>query len=212
MRHRLFQSGCCLAALAIVALVASPAFAQGGAREGRGQRAERRAERNPGPGRPGGARQPNPRQLMGLPPRWLERVQEMSPEQQERFLANNERFKSLPPERQAQIRRRLQQWNRLTPQQRMELRERARVWEQMSPEERRHVREELLPKWRQVPPQRRQTILAHLRELHGLSREQRAAKLSDPKFLEGLSPDEQGMLRDLSNLRLGPPPESPGNP
>ena len=212
MRRRFFQFGCCLGALAIAALMASPAFAQGKAREGKGQRAERRAERNRALGRAGAARQPNPRQLMGLPPRWLERVQEMSPEQQERFLANNERFKSLPPERQAQIRKRLQQWNSLTPQQRMELRERERVWDQMSPEEKRHVREELLPKWRQLPPQRRQAILAHLRELRGLSEEQRTAQLNDPKFLEGLSPDEQGMLRDLSNVRLGPPPESPENP
>lgn len=211
MRLRLFQSGCWLSALAIVALTASPAFAQGKAREGKGQRAERQVERNREPRRPGAARQPNARRLMDLPPRWLERVQEMSPEQQERFLANNERFKSLPRERQAQIRRNLQQWNSLTPQQRMELRERERVWDALSPEEKRHVREELLPKWRQLPPQRRQTMLAHLRELHGLSQEQRAAKLNDPKFLEGLSPDEQGMLRDLSNLRLGPP-EGPGNP
>src|SRR5580704_6498338 len=56
------------------------------------------------------AKKPNPptRQMLDLPPKWIEQVQNMSPADQERFMANNERFRSLPPQRQEQIRRRLQ--------------------------------------------------------------------------------------------------------
>jgi hypothetical protein len=32
--------------------------------------------------------------------------------------------------------------------------------------------------------------------------------LNDEGFLNGLSPDERIMLRDLSNLRVGPPSEA----
>ena len=48
-----------------------------------------------------------------------------------------------------------------------------------------------------------------LHDLRGLDDTQRAEKLNDDAFLNGLSPDDRQMLRDLSNLRIsGPePPE-----
>ena len=58
--------------------------------------------------------------LNNLPPRAIERLQDMPPDQQERFLQNNQRFQNLPPEQQARIRQRLQAWNRLTPSQQQE--------------------------------------------------------------------------------------------
>src|SRR5277367_5614102 len=59
--------------------------------------------------------QPNTRGMEGLPPKWVDNVRDMSPEDQERFMQNNQRFQSLPPERQAQIRNNLQKWNSLSP-------------------------------------------------------------------------------------------------
>src|ERR1700680_210734 len=73
-------------------------------------------------------RPPAPRNMLGLPPRWVERLQGMSPAEQERFLSNNARFRSLPPERQAQIRQRLQIWNGLTPEQHQAVLEREQLW------------------------------------------------------------------------------------
>ncbi len=64
---------------------------------------------------------------LSLPPRWIDRLQAMTPTEQEKFLNNNERFRRLPPERQAQIRQRLQVWNGLSPEQRQTLVERERV-------------------------------------------------------------------------------------
>jgi hypothetical protein len=156
--------------------------------------------------------QPNPgeRRMMGLPPKWVERLQDMTPQQQERFMRNNERFNSLPPQQQAQIRNRLQVWNNMTPEQREEIRERQRVWEQMTPEQQSYVQNVLLPRWQQLPQQRKIAILNHLRALRALGDADREALLNDPTFMQGMSPDERHMLRDLAHLRVGgmiePPP------
>jgi hypothetical protein len=49
-------------------------------------------------------------------------------------------------------------------------------------------------------------VLGKLRDLRDLNDSDRAAKLNDESFVNGLSPDERQVLRDLSNLRVGPPP------
>ncbi|HEY1866354.1 MAG TPA: DUF3106 domain-containing protein [Candidatus Acidoferrales bacterium] len=149
---------------------------------------------------------PVQRQMMGLPPKWVEQVQNMPPAQQERFLANNERFQSLPPQRQAQIRRTLQAWNNLTPEQRQTLQQREQILERMTPEQQRYVRNTLVPQWQSMPPARRQVIRRKLQQLQGLDETGRAAKLNDESFVNGLSPDEQQMLRGLSSLGSNEPP------
>jgi hypothetical protein len=147
------------------------------------------------------------RGLAGLPPKWVEHLQEMSPEEQERFMRNNSEFRRLPPERQAQIRNRLQRWNNLTPEQRAEIRTREYNFEHMSPEQREEIRNNLLPRWRELPMDRRLTIREHLRSLQGLSASDREARLNDPEFMRGMSPNEQGILRDLNRFQAPPPPQ-----
>jgi hypothetical protein len=165
-------------------------------------RMERPPEGSPQERAPGGKLGPR----SNLPPRWIERLQDMTPAEQEKFLSNNARFRSLPPQRQAQIRQRLQTWNNLSPEQRQTLMQRERVLEQMTPEQRQYVRQTLLPQWQSLPPARRQVVLGKLRDLHDLSDSERAAKLNDESFMNGLSPDERQILRGLSSLKVGPPP------
>ena len=153
--------------------------------------------------RPGG----DGRALAGLPPKWTEKLQDMSPGEQERFMRNNERFKSLPPKQQAQIRQRMQLWNRLSPDEREVMRDREQAWERMTPDQRQYVRNELLPRWQQMPPERRQLLMGRLHTLRGMSGADREAQLNDPKFMQGLSPQEQQTLRDLDHLRN--PPATP---
>lgn len=145
-----------------------------------------------------------------LPPRAIERLQDMPPERQEQFLRNNQRFLSLPPERQAQIRQRLEAWNRLTPEQRQELRERQHVWELMTPAQQRYVRQVLLPRWQQMAAERKQAILQRLRTLRSMTETDRQAKLNDPTFVEGLNPEDREMLGQLAHLHVGMSPDAPG--
>jgi hypothetical protein len=145
-----------------------------------------------------------------LPPKAIERLQELPPQKQEQFLRNNQRFNSLPPEQQAQIRQRLQAWNRLSPQQQQALRDRQRVWEQMTPEQRRYVQQSLFPRWQQVPPARRQAILQRLHSLRNMSETDRQARLTDPAFTQGLNPEDREMLGQLAHLHVGMAPDPPG--
>ena len=152
--------------------------------------------------------------MLAMPPAWMERLRQMTPQQQERFFNNNEKFRELPPERQGQIRQQLQRWNGLTPEQRQTLLNRQQVWDRLAPQEQGYVRDTLLPQWQNTPPAQRQAILGKLRQLRGLSESQRTAKLNDEGFLSDLNPQDRRMLRDLSNLRVGPegPAEAPNEP
>lgn len=143
----------------------------------------------------------NGRGLAGLPPKWVQNLRDRSPQEQERFMQNNQRFQSLPPWRQQQIRQNLQRWNRLSPQERDAMRDKERVWENMSPQQRQHVKSDLLPKWQQMSPDRRQLLMGRLHTLQGMTPGQRSAALNDPRFMQGLTPGEQGVLRDLNSLR-----------
>jgi Protein of unknown function (DUF3106) len=147
---------------------------------------------------------PNARGMMGLPPKWVENLRNMSPEEQERFMRNNARFQSLPPQRQEQIRRILANWNRLTPEQRNAMRNREQILERLTPEERAEVQHDLLPRWQKLPQNRRELIQGRLRVLGGMTPEERQQKLQDPDFMRGLNPNEQDLLRKLSDLRVGP--------
>jgi Protein of unknown function (DUF3106) len=183
------------AALLLLGFAAQPAPAQNGWRMR--PAAQRRANR---------AGQPNVRGMEGLPPKWVEKLQDMPPGEQERFLENNERFRNLPPRRQAQIRRNLQRWDNLTPEQKQAARSAEQALERMTPEQRAYVRDTLLPKWQALPMARRLVIRRHLAMLSRMSASTQQAALNDPKFMEGLSPDEQEMLRALNSLRNPNPP------
>jgi hypothetical protein len=145
--------------------------------------------------------QPNLRGMAGLPPRWIESLRELSPEEQERFLQNNRAFQNLGPLRQAQIRKNLENWNKLSPTERDAIRDREQIFERMTPEQRVYLRDTLLPRWQQMPQERRQLINGRLHVLQQMGPSAQQAALADPKFMQGLSPDEQSMLRDLNSFR-----------
>ncbi len=206
-----FQLGIVLAASLAVGLLCGPVY---------GQRPGTAAQQEGKPARPVPPRQqmrpriPNALPPAGnpnkLPPKAIERLQDMTPTRQEQFLRNNQRFLNLPPEQQAQIRQRLEAWNRLTPDQQQALRDRQSVWEQMTPEQQRYVRQSLLPRWQQLPPPRRQAMLQRLHTLRDMSESARQAKLNDPAFVEGLNPEDREMLGQLAHLHVGMAPDQPG--
>jgi hypothetical protein len=207
---RRFQFGAILAAWMAAGLLCSSAY---------GQRFNTAAQQEGSQPRPVPRPQVRPRLPNALPPRGnsnnlppkaIERLQEMPPRRQEQFLRNNLRFLSLPPEQQAQIRQRLQAWNRLTPDQQQALRERQHVWEQMTPEQQRNIRQSLFPRWQQLLPARRQAILQRLHSLRNMSEAERQAKLNDPAFVEGLNPEDREMLGQLAHLHVGMAPDPPG--
>jgi hypothetical protein len=149
---------------------------------------------------------------LALPPKFVEKLQDMSPEQQERFMKNNERFKNMPPERQAQIRQNLQRWNSLSPEQRTAMRIQETEFEKMTPQEQQFVRQQVQPAWRGMAPNQKRFMLQHLHQLYGMSEPEAQAKINDPAFLQGMSLEQQRMLPYLYRLRVGVAPEPPQGP
>lgn len=145
-----------------------------------------------------------------LPPKAIQRLQDMPPDKQEKFLQNNQRFQNLPSDQQSQIRQRLQAWNHLNPSQQQDLRDRQQVWEQMTPDQRTYVRQTVLPRWQQLPPPRRQAIMQRLHSLRDLSETDRQAKLNDPAFMEGMSGEDRETLKQLAHLHVGMAADTPG--
>lgn len=203
-RRRLSGSALLASALLTLALTATA-----GAHAQRNAPAER-----PAPNANAANPKPGERRMLAMPPAWVDRLRQMTPQQQERFFNNNERFKELPPQRQEQIRQQMQRWNNLSPAQRQTLLNRQQVWDRLTPQQQGYVRDTLLPQWQATPPVRRQVILGKLRQLSGLDEAQRTARLNNEAFLNGMNPQDRQMLRDLSNLRVGPaePGEDLGEP
>ena len=143
--------------------------------------------------------------MKGLSPGVKQNLRDMSPQEQQRYMQNNERFRSLPPQQQAQIRNNLQKWNNLSPTERNAMNDRARTWQRMSPQQRQFVQGNLLPKWQSMSPQRKGIVTGRLHTLQGMSPSDRQAALNDPQFMRGLSPDEQSVLRGLDSISPGRP-------
>ncbi len=125
------------------------------------------------------------------PPNVQDRWRNMTPQDRQRALQNEERLRRLPPAQQ-QV-----------------LRDRAQVWNRMTPAQREHVRTEVLPQWRQMPNDRKQAIRQRLRVLQNMPEYARNQRLNDPKFTQGMSEQDRATLRDLSHLHVGGALETP---
>lgn len=183
------------------------------------QKNGQKGNQNPGP-KPNTGQGPNPggnppgngRAGAGMPPKFIDQLRGMDPDQQERFMMNNQRFQNMPPQQQAQIRKSLQNWNSLSPEQRSVIRARETAIEQMTPQEQQYVHQQLQPAWRDMPAPQKKFMQQHLHELYGMSTPEAQAKLNDPAFTRGMTPEEQKMLPYLYRMRVGAAPEPPPGP
>lgn len=148
---------------------------------------------------------PNPNVVRNLPPRAQQHVRDMSPQEQQHFQQNYQRFQNLTPQQKAAVQQKFQQWKTLSPAEKDRITEAEQRWERMTPEQRQLYQSKILPKWELMSPDRRQLIVGRQHTLQGMSPEQREAALNDPRFMQGLTPDEQDVLRNLNSLR-GPNP------
>jgi len=139
-----------------------------------------------------------------LPAGWQQKLQEMPPDEREKFLNNNERFKNLPKAQQDQIKKNLADYDKLPPQQRASMNRNAEALSKLTPEQRDNLRKNVLPQWRNLPADRRQEINQRLKSLNGLSDAERNQKLNDPNLYQGLSPQEHDVMKQLGDYKLTP--------
>ena len=119
------------------------------------------------------------------------RLQSMTPADQQRLAQREEQFRRLPAQKQQDMRRAADQWSRMTPQQRE------------------HIQNDILPKWKQMPPQRQKAIQNRLGVLQNMPEEARNRHLNDPNFTRGMSEEDKDMLRDLAHQHVGGAPQPP---
>lgn len=139
---------------------------------------------------------------------FMKRLRDLAPEEQERVLANDERFQHLPPERQEMIRQRVRRWNALSPQEKERLREREEIFENFSPQQRQEA-QALFQQWQQLEPERRRALMQSFRRLRDLPPSERQRFLSSPGIGQRFLPPERALLSGLAKLL--PSPEHSSN-
>ncbi|HLY62185.1 MAG TPA: DUF3106 domain-containing protein [Terriglobia bacterium] len=144
-------------------------------------------------------------------PGFFQRLRELPPDEQERVMANDERFQRLPPARQAMIRRNLDHWNSLTPEQKERTRERQEILESLSPAQRMEART-IFPQYLRLPPERKEAVRQAFLHARDLPVGKREGFLSSPEVTGRFSPQELGVLRGLTQLLPGPGGKTGGDP
>lgn len=122
---------------------------------------------------------------------------------------NPRRFQDLSKEDKQRVLQNQQKFNRLPPQKQQEMKEAARNWQKMTPEQQSHIKNDVLPKWKQLPPERQRAIQQRLGVLKNMPESARNQHLDDPNFTRGMSEEDKATLRDLSHLHVGGAPDPP---
>jgi Protein of unknown function (DUF3106) len=127
---------------------------------------------------------------------WLQRHQNLSPEQQEKALQSEPGFSRLPPETQQRLLNRLQQLNRMPPDQRQRTVDHIEAMEHLTPQMRQQVRASFQD-FRSLPPDRQRMVSKAFRDLRAYPPEQRSAMMNSPKFQARFSPQERSILGNI---------------
>lgn len=127
----------------------------------------------------------------------LDRLNNMNPEERQRFLD------SLPPERRKVVERQLQRYQNLTPQQRERLARQYEQFEGLPPQKREQVRR-LYGEFNALPPDRQRALRRETTELRRMSDQDREARMNSDEFRANYSVEERRLLGALSQAL---PPE-----
>jgi hypothetical protein len=127
---------------------------------------------------------------------WLQRHQNLSPDQQERALQSEPGFNRLPPETQQKLLNRLRQINRMPPNQRQRTVDRIEAMERLSPQMRQQVRASVL-EFRALPENRQRMVKKAFRDLREYPPEQREAMMHSGQFEAQFTPQERSILGNI---------------
>jgi hypothetical protein len=127
---------------------------------------------------------------------WLQRHQNLSPEEQEKALQNEPGFSRLPPETQQRLLTRLRQLNRMPPVQRQRMVDSIEAMEHMSPEMRQQVRASV-QQFRTLPEDRQRLMKKAFRDLREYPPEQRQAMMNSERFQAQFTPQERSILGNM---------------
>jgi hypothetical protein len=127
---------------------------------------------------------------------WLERHENLTPEQQEKALQSEPGFSRLAPEQQQRLLGRLQQLNRMPPNQRRRTIDHIEAMEQLTPQMRQQVRSSF-QEFHTLPEDRQRLMKKAFRDLREYPPEQRQAMMNSSQFQAEFSTQERGILSNL---------------
>jgi hypothetical protein len=125
-------------------------------------------------------------------------------------LQNDPHFRSLPPAQQRRLRQQLRYFASLPPQEQQHVLQlmdrmgnRGRVWNGLTPEQRQRV-QQIHNQILQLPPERQRIVRSTIRDLRAMPPAQREQVLDSDRFRSTFSPQELGILREVTRLPLAP--------
>jgi hypothetical protein len=225
----------CTRAGLLLALVASPSFAQNHRDQQRSvprpnvheQRRqphnETRRESRPQPNREP-ARPPQfqstpraPRDYRSYQPpaqghhsgQWLNRERQLPPEQRARTLESDPAFRRLPRETQRQYEQRLQRFNSMPTDRQQQVLHRMETWEHLTPQQKQDLRG-IGSQFNNLPVDRRRAVRNAIDTLRAMPPDARQRELQSGRFNQ-FSPQERDILNGASRLPLAPTPGDAGN-
>ena len=141
---------------------------------------------------------------------WLRQHKDLPPGEQERALQNDPHFRSLPPAQQRRLRQQLRYFSSLPPQEQQHVLQlmdrmgnRGRVWNGLTPEQRQRV-QQIHNQILQLPPDRQRMVRSTIRDLRAMPPAQREQVINSDRFRNNFSPQELGILREVTRLPLAP--------
>ena len=127
---------------------------------------------------------------------WLQRNQNLTPEQQEKALQSEPGFSRLPPETQQKLLNRLRQINRMPPNQHQRTLDWIEAMEHLSPQMRQQVRASV-QEFRTLPVDRQRLMKKAFRDLRDYPPEQRQAMMNSGQFQAQFTPQERQILSNI---------------
>jgi hypothetical protein len=127
---------------------------------------------------------------------WLQRHEELSPEDQEKALATEPGFDRLPQETRQKLLNRLQQINRMPPRQRQRTVDRIEALEHLTPQRRQQVRDSFQD-FHTLAEDRQRMVKKAFRDLREYPPEQRQAMMNSTQFQARFTPQERKILSDI---------------
>jgi hypothetical protein len=185
-----------------------------------GQRESRPPQQFHPEGRPDYGRNPSQQRFNAPPqyrmgqqghlPEWLNRHQNMTPQQRENALRQEPGFNRLPQDQQQRLINRMHTLDKAPPQERQRMLQRNEMFERLNPEQKAGVRG-ASQAFRQMPSERQSQMRRAFQDLRGVSPGDRQSVLNSARFQHEFSPQERTVLGNMLSVEpyepraAGPP-------
>ena len=130
---------------------------------------------------------------------WLRKYGNLPSDQAKKQLQEDKDFQRLPPERQQTLQQRLEHFNNLPPQQKQRVLNRMALIERLPADQQKQL-DSLWQQFRGMDEGRRRAMMQQLLQLRSQAPDQRGKTLESEQFKTAFNPQEQQIIRGLSNI------------